>query len=274
MAAPDPAKVLVLGGNGMLGSMVTLVLNRNPSLDVSATARDPSDAESPDGVSCFRFDASRDDVEAFLRDRGCSWIVNAIGVTNRYIEADSPETVARAIEVNAAFPHSLAAAAQALGQRVVQIATDGVFSGARGPYDESAPHDAEDVYGLSKSLGEVAADNVIQLRCSIVGDPEHSASLLGWAMSHGKNAEITGYTNHLWNGVTTWQFAKLCEAVILGAAHALPSPLHVVPEDSASKAELLQLAVGTFGRADIRVRPEPAEQGVNRILSTINADAN
>ena len=39
---------------------------------------------------------------------------------------------------------------------ILQIATDCVYSGATGGYTESSSHDALDVYGKTKSLGEVA----------------------------------------------------------------------------------------------------------------------
>jgi len=41
------------------------------------------------------------------------------------------------------------------GARLIQISSDGVFSGMRGGYTEDDPPDAADVYGLSKLLGEV-----------------------------------------------------------------------------------------------------------------------
>lgn len=67
------------------------------------------------------------------------------------------------------FPHRLADAAARRGQRVIEIATNGVFSGRDAPYDEQSAHDPRDVYGKTKSLGERAASGVVRLRCSIIG---------------------------------------------------------------------------------------------------------
>ena len=261
-------KVLVLGARGMLGGMITRVLRANPALEVSATARASGDS------GFLGFDASRDSADELLHADDYEWVINAIGIVKPRIEERDPTGVALAIDVNAAFPHRLAAAARP-DQRVIQIATDGVFSGAAGPYDEIAPHDATDIYARTKSLGEVAAAHVLHLRCSVVGpEPDRPASLLGWVLSQPRGARINGYTNHRWNGVTTWHFARLCEAVITRRLADLPSPLHVVPADLVTKAELLELILVAFGRTDITVSHGPAEVKTDRTLSTRHVEAN
>src|SRR4029079_1900386 len=100
-------KVLVLGGSGMLGSMVVDLLSRNAAFEVTATARDASLVTDFGGRlpgatwRVFRFDdaASLDIVD------GHSWIVNAIGITKPLIRDDHPAEIERAIDVNARLPH-------------------------------------------------------------------------------------------------------------------------------------------------------------------------
>jgi dTDP-4-dehydrorhamnose reductase len=209
--------VLVLGSGGMLGSMVASVLAEDDDLEVTTTARSPQ-------PPAHAFDAERDSVAELLAGREIEWVVNAIGVIKPRIDESDPASILRATAVNAEFPYRLAEALEP-GQRVIQIATDCVYSGATGGYDEDAPHDPHDVYGKTKSLGEVPADEFVHLRCSIIG-PERGEprSLLGWMLSQPRDGEVSGYTNHSWNGVTTLQFAKLCEAVIQGRAGASQPP--------------------------------------------------
>ena len=38
--------------------------------------------------------------------------------------------------------------------------------------------------------------------------------LLEWVLNHPKGSVLNGYSHHIWNGVTTLQFAKICKAVI------------------------------------------------------------
>jgi dTDP-4-dehydrorhamnose reductase len=261
-------KVLVLGAAGMLGTTITSVLSSIDSLEVVRSTRDGRDGALP-------FDASRDSIAELLLAADCDWIINTIGILRRRMDEASRASVAAAIDVNAKFPHRLAAAASP-GRRVIQISTDGVFSGRDGPYDENRPPDGTDEYGRSKSHGEVRAPNVVNLRCSIVGLEEQrpAVSLLGWAVSRPLGAEVVGYSNHLWNGITTVALAKLCAAVILEDSRCLPSPLHIVPRDVVSKADLIELGLATFGRTDVTVSRQPAEVPVNRTLHSRYPDAN
>jgi dTDP-4-dehydrorhamnose reductase len=260
--------VLVLGSQGMLGSMLVAVLGANPKLEVSHTAR------RPDEGGALPFDAAHDSVEELLGGGDWQWVINAIGVTRPHIDETDPESVEAALEVNGRFPHRLAAAAGP-GQRIVAISTDGVFSGAGGPYGEAAEPDAPDVYGRSKREGEISGPGVVQLRCSIIGpEPHGSASLLEWALSQPRGERIRGFTNQRWNGLTTLHFAKLCEGMIGAEIGELPAPLHVVPDDSVSKAELLRLALDAFGREDVEVLPAEADEEADRTLVTRHRDAN
>lgn len=264
-------KVLVLGAGGMLGSMVTRVLVESPEFELTTAARGDGALEA---ARHRRFDAIDDSLSSLLdRDR-YEWIVNAVGVIKPRIDETLPGSIENAVAVNALFPYRLAREAASRGQRVLQIATDGVYAGADGPYDESAPHDPHDVYGKTKSLGEVPADNVWHLRCSIVGPERGSpASLLGWALGAEPGTELTGYDGHRWNGITTLHFAKLCGAII--ARTQAPNIQHVVPADSVSKAELLELALDAFGRTGITVRHIPGPGApVDRTLATRDPAAN
>lgn len=263
------AKVLILGAHGMLGSMVARVLGRRADIEVTTTAR-----TGAPGPRHHRFDARHDAVDALVEGDAYDWIVNAIGVLSAHVDERVASSIENAIAVNALFPHRLAAHAARRGQRVIQIATDGVYSGTDGPYDETAQHDPTDVYGKTKSLGEVPAENVWHLRCSIVG-PElgKPSSLLGWALGTAPGGELTGYTGHRWNGITTLHFAKLCAALIAGAD--IPNLQHVVPGDNVSKAELLELALAAFGRTDVTVRRVPGPGApVDRTLTTREPAAN
>ncbi len=265
-------KVLVLGVRGMLGSMVARVLGQRRGLEVTTTSRGDGLAV-PNDLPHRRFDVLHDPIEPLLDSGHYDWIINTVGVTKPRIDERVAASIEHAVAVNALFPHRLAAAGANRGQRVIQIATDGVFSGARGPYGESAPHDALDVYGRTKSLGEVPASNVQHLRCSIIG-PERppASSLLGWILSSSTGTELRGYTDHHWNGVTTLHFAKLCAAVIAGVE--VPLSQHVIPGDTVSKAELLELVLSTFGRHDVTVRPVSGSERVDRTLTTREPEAN
>jgi dTDP-4-dehydrorhamnose reductase len=270
-------KVLVLGGSGMLGSMVADVLSRNRALTVTATVRDPD--------LLGRLRLRLPEVEwrrLHLEDgaagldvvRGHSWVVNAIGITKPLIHDDSPAEIERAIEVNSLFPHLLGHQAARVGARILQIATDCVYSGARGRYVETDVHDALDVYGKTKSLGESFQGNVAHLRCSIIGpEPKAFKFLIEWFRRQPPGARANGFLNHHWNGLTTLHFARLCESIIASGLE-LPHLHHVVPADSLSKAAMLHLFAETFARPDVSISDVDAPTVVDRTLRTLDPDLN
>ncbi len=265
-------RVLLLGATGMLGAMVADVLARSDRIALTLAARDTG-REGIRGpaaaLPCLPLDAEADPaaIEA-LAARGFDWIVNAIGVIKPHIHDGDPVQTERAVRVNALFPHVLAAAASRHGARVLQIATDCVYSGRTGLYAEDAPQDALDVYGKSKSLGEVPSPAMHHLRCSIIG-PElrGHVSLLDWFLGQPREARLTGYANHRWNGVTTYHFGRLCRGII--ESHLdLPPMQHVVPEGFVTKADMLSSFARAYGRDDLVIQRGEASVVIDRTLST------
>lgn len=273
------ANVLILGASGMLGRALVGHFASCPHHRVTASLR-PSrriqefKADYP-GLDWTHLDtetASTADLAALLS--GFEWVINAVGLIKQKIHAGSLQDWEKALRVNALFSVLLARAAEQTGSTVLQITTDCVFSGVRGGYDENDPHDALDVYGKSKSLGEIESPHIRHLRCSIVGpEQETSYSLLNWFLSHPRGATISGYLNHHWNGLTAFSFAKICQGII-DTGIELPVHQHVVPADSVSKYALLRLFGQHFGRDDIEIRPIDAVESVDRTLSTIDPDRN
>ena len=238
-------KIVILGSTGMLGSITLDYFSCADDFQLVATHRN-ADATSPvretyPAVSFRRLDAETADVAEIVDALdGASWAINAIGVIKPYIHDDNAVEVERAIRVNGLFPHLLGKAARETGSRVIQIATDCVYSGARGNYMETDPHDALDVYGKTKSLGETYSEDMIHLRCSIIGpELKSNLSLLEWFRGQPEGAEVNGFSNHRWNGVTTLQFAKICRGLI-GNEVNLGHVQHIVPGDTLTKAGLLK----------------------------------
>jgi dTDP-4-dehydrorhamnose reductase len=256
-------KVLILGNNGMLGHAVESVLRNAKDLNVSTTSR------SGEGAT-FAFDVKLDDIKKITNHSAPDFIVNCIGAIKPRINVNSAASINDAIFINSTFPHQLLAATKDSKARIIQIATDCVFSGTKGGYLESDLHDATDVYGKTKSLGEVSADNFFNLRASIVGPEKGRAtSLLEWFINQSHGAKLNGFANHMWNGISTYQFAKIS----LGIIHSetfVSGMFHLIPADSVSKYELLKLFKTIYKRIDIQVTATFPEKIVDRTLSTEN----
>lgn len=257
----------------MLGSMLVKVLG--DAFHIVGTSR----GAKPEAISTgadWRFLDAESCSLADLVDilHGSSWAINAVGVIKSRIREDNPSSVETAIRVNSLFPYALAVAARKTHTRIIQIATDCVYSGKRGHYLETDDHDAIGVYGTTKSLGEVSTENVCNLRCSIVGPELRTReSLLSWFLSQRHSAEINGFTNHRWNGITTLHFAKLCRAIIEKNLE-LPNLQHIVPTGTVTKYELLRIFAGYFARRDLRIVAKEGPDAVDRSLDTLNPNKN
>jgi dTDP-4-dehydrorhamnose reductase len=250
-------KVAVLGITGMLGSTVFDVLKK-ADFNVIGISRRDIDAET----------ATIDDIKNALKS--CEYSINCIGIIKPYIHDDNASEVERAIIVNALFPHKLAQC----GIKVIQIATDCVFDGLTGNYVETDKHNALDVYGKSKSLGEVTSENFMNLRCSVIGlEKKNKSSLLEWFLNQSKNSEVNGFKNHYWNGITTIAFAKICKGIIENNFW-FNGLQHIIPSNTINKADMLKNFADIFKRKDINITDINALESIDRTIKTINKSKN
>jgi len=237
--------ILVLGISGMLGSMVFDYLSKNQDFNVLGTVRNSNYLR--DRVRLF--DAYNiDELEQKqYRDLNIEYVINCIGITKPFSKDDDPAGVVRAIRINANFPWELAKYAEKYNIKIIQIGTDCVYSGKKGAYSEDDIHDPLDVYGKSKSLGEVFDGTTLNLRSSIIG-PEfkkETTFLLEWFLDQPEGGTIGGFEHHLWNGVTTLQFAQLCEKIIISNKFddliSISHIHHFVPNNVINKYELMNI---------------------------------
>lgn len=271
--------ILILGASGMLGSMVLDFFAKDRSFSVFATVRDQDlltklQKKYPQ-VNFTAFDVAKESLqklESVLTN--VSWVINNIGIIKPYIHDTNPHEVERAIKINSLFPLDLVRAAEKYDFHIIQIATDCVFSGLHGNYLERDLPDATDVYGKTKSLGEIHDKRMLNVRCSVIG-PElktHS-SLLDWFLRQPNGTALKGFTNHLWNGITSLHFAKLCRGIIQHNIVGF-NVQHIRPLDIVTKYELLKIFAEVFERKDLSISPAEGVQAVDRSLSTLNPERN
>ena len=254
-------KILILGATGMLGQACHLVFKSDPNFESVSTSRiNREDMKF--------FDASTDSIEDLIKEVLPDWVINCIGIIKPHINENNSSSVKNAIVINSLFPYQLASSISNLKTKVLQIATDCVYSGKEGGYTENSPHDPLDVYGKTKSLGEVTSEQFFHIRASIIG-PEYgrSTSLQEWFLGQPRNAEVNGFTDHLWNGLTTHHFALLAKAII-SANENFSGTQHIIPPNIVTKAELLESFAQVYNREDIKINPIVSKLRIDRTLTT------
>ena len=264
--------VSILGSTGMLGSSVVQVFSGFDGTLIGSTKR--NDPNPFPGQSFFLDATARELPEALHKLGPTDYVINCIGVIKPYISEDSAASRERALLINSVFPYALDELAGDLGFKIIQIATDCVFSGLKGKYKETDLHDAIDTYGKTKSLGEVPSENMMNLRVSIIG-PEagRSTSLFEWVRNQPENSEIKGYSDHYWNGVTSNGFARICRGIIENNGF-VAGTYHLLPSDSTTKFDLVTEIANKCDRKDIKIIKGPSGNKVDRTLATTNGSLN
>jgi dTDP-4-dehydrorhamnose reductase len=247
--------------------MVNAYLKRQTSLDVTGTSRVAT--RELIGFDAYKFTLDKENLLDFNK---YEYILNCIGIIKPFCKDDDPEGIKNAVVINSLFPKVLSEFAGP-ETKIIQIATDCVYSGKEGPYSENSLHDAQDVYGKTKSLGEIRNSNFLNIRCSIIGPEKRNfVSLLEWFLNQEENATLQGFTHHKWNGVTTLQFAKLMEIIIMenhfDKLIKLASVHHFLPNNTVNKYELLNIFQKFFSTSYVINAVDDIGPPVRRDLSS------
>ena len=236
-------KILILGGDGMIGCKMAQVLSaQNHEIVISIREKKDLTLKSISSKSKVFFnDFLKDNILDFLVKVNPDIIINAIGVT---IRRGAKKKISDTIYLNSLFPHQLSNWALAFKKRLIHFSTDCVFSGSEGSYLEDTTPDALDYYGKTKGLGEVNSKSSLTIRSSMIG-PElfNKTELFEWIINN-KEKEINGFSRVMYSGVTTFYMARIVADLIDN--HKNLSGIYNVASKPISKFELLHLINDNF----------------------------
>ncbi|PIZ00991.1 NAD-dependent dehydratase [bacterium (Candidatus Gribaldobacteria) CG_4_10_14_0_8_um_filter_33_9] len=246
-------RILILGSTGMLGSMLTKYFCKLEKYEIYLSSRLKSFSYKNE----IKFDPLISDIYSlpFM-----DYYINAIGIIKPHMLSSLEDS----IYINSIFPRKLANYCESINTNLLQITTDCCFSGREGNYNEDSLHDALDEYGKSKSLGE--PKNCMVLRTSIIGPELHkNVSLISWVLQQN-NKTINGFINHFWNGITTLQYAKICEEIIDKNLYT-KDLFHIFSPNIVSKYELVRLISEKY-KINATINPAEAHERIDRTLSS------
>lgn len=175
-------RILLLGHRGMAGHIIYDYLKSKENYKVV----------SADELLGFKFNALKhiNDLKEKLEVNPVDYIINCIGLLVKKCE----ENPVDAIKINSLFPHELVTIVDKIGAQFIHLSTDCYLD--------------DNVYGRSKRAGEINYPNHLTIRTSIIG-PElkkDGVGLFAWFMR--QKGEVKGYTNVMWDGITTLELAK------------------------------------------------------------------
>jgi len=255
-------KKIILGASGMLGHMVFSHF-RKKQTDVIPCSRSKTGLDWLDKFLITIPDYSENHISDLIQlHRPCK-VKNCVAITN--INASLEESQ----KVNSELPKFLSQMLDQKkdGSQLVQISTNGVFSGKRGNYVESDIPDTTDNYGQSKLRGEIVHSPHLTIRASMIGtQPKSNKGLLEWFLNQEGN--VNGYTEEKWNGVTTLEYAKFIEWAINQKLNGL---IHFFSK-VISKNDLLNIIKEVY-RKKIEIKPDNTIKS-DRTLNTNRLDMN
>ena len=249
-------RILILGGDGMLGHRLLLHLQDHHETKVTLRRGLPAYEQyglftpenSYTGVEVG-------DTERLLEVAGDfrpEAVVNAVGIVK---QRGAAKEAIPSLEINSLLPHRLAVLCKAVGARLVHVSTDCVFSGRRGSYTEEDIADAEDLYGRTKLLGEVSEPGCVTLRTSIIGlELARKTGLIEWFLA--QKGGIRGFTRAIYTGLTTAEMSRVIERVLVEHPHL--SGVWQVASEPINKYDLLVRFAEVLGRDDITIVPDDA----------------
>jgi len=210
-------RIIILGKYGMLAHQVRQIVPHN-----ICVGRDDYDL------------SKRDNIDKMLSDLAVTsddTIVNAVGFLRQNISKNpTAEEKYKVFMLNSYLPSYLSDKC-----KLLHISTNCVFAPNKIGYrTEDEVPDGTDLYAQTKIWGEPNHEAMV-LRTSIVGlELKNQKGLIGWFL---QQKEATGFTNHLWNGVTTNTLAN-CIKLIIDNDLYKPGVFHIL-STTISKYDIL-----------------------------------
>ena len=188
-------KIYILGITGMLGSELFVNFIKNKNFIVKGSTRKSSLKFFQKYKRNIDYNVSVNDIEKIKKNilrfkPHC--VINCVGSIKQKIGI--VKNYKKIFYTNSVFPHKIYSIIKSTNIKLIHFSTDCVFNGVKGNYSEEDHLSANDIYGLSKYLGELKYPNTFTIRTSIIGHELGSRfGLLEWFLSEKK--KCYGYKN-------------------------------------------------------------------------------
>lgn len=233
-------RVLVIGGNGMLGNAFQFVSGIVPVF-VVRSANQAASTGFPN-VEIFSDWLDFESAIRFVERQHIDVIVNCAGCI------DKQASLIDLWSGNVCLPMVLSEVGKTLDLPLIQISTDCVFAGTKGRYADQDMPDPADLYGWTKFKGEKNKSSMV-IRTSIVGrslEGKKKQGLLDWFLNINEGDSIFGYRNAYFSGLSTIRLAQIVADLI--NKNAYQTGVFHLPGPIIDKCSLLYVFKNVFDR--------------------------
>lgn len=258
-------RVLVLGATGMLGNVMFRVLSENNNMEVFGSVRTKkydkffSKSILSKLIECRDVTNTKNLLKIFENIKP-DIVINCISLSKKNLKVSDPLSI---IPIYALLPHQLSKLCKIYDSRLIHISTDGIFSGSKGDYEEKDPPDVQDLYGISKFIGEVKSSHNISIRTSIIGhELKEKKGFLEWFLSQNKSCQC--FEGAIFSGFPTVVLSEIIRDVIIPRPDL--SGILNVSSKPISKCELMHLIARIYGK-DIKIISDKKKK-MNRSLNS------
>lgn len=229
-------KILILGVSGLLGSTVFKFFYKENHFKIIGVSRKSKKFKRNSNLIAIVDKIDNFNViKNIIKKNKPDYVINCIGVVKSGINKQS---ILETIYINSLLPKNIAAMTNIFNFKFIHISTDCVFKGDKGNYHEKSFPDANDIYGISKILGECENSSCLTIRTSIIGHSQRdNRGLLEWFLSQKKT--IKGYKNAFFSGFTTVELANILHNNIIKKKNFQSGIFHLSSK-KISKYDLLQ----------------------------------
>lgn len=206
-------KILVLGASGMLGFALHRVLHDSGHVALGTVRSNQPPAcswcrglEYLTQIEMGDFAAIR----AAIARHGIELLINATALKT----AGNEQQTMALFQVNSVIPRRLGQLAQERDLRLIHFSTDSVYGGNGAPFQDTDTPQPDDLYGMSKFLGEPEGRHSLTLRVSLVGRAVNGGSnLVDWFLA--QTGQVRGYAGAMFSGLPVNEIARVIARQVL-----------------------------------------------------------
>ncbi len=259
----NPMKILITGSNGLLGQKLVYALRSRADVNLIATAPGKNRIREQEGYTYEELDITDSHaVEKIFSNHQPDCIINTAAMTNVDACTLHPDTCTK---INVDAVRIIAENCKKHSTHLIQISTDFIFDGSKGPYKEEDIPNPQSVYAQSKLDSEKIIQQAGIDWCIIrtiiiygVTDDQQRSNVVLWVKnSLEQKKTITVITDQYRSPTLAEDLAQACISAALKSSQGI---FHVSGKELMSIIEIANKVADYFQLDKSFIKPVTSEE--------------